>query len=198
MNKTNKAVRGSKNNKSMKGKKGTVGAPKKAFRFPRGRFTILKAAEFNDNVCELTARKRVNEALEAKTLTRLLDIPQASGAVGRPERSFMLTELVTADTKVFGSAPTPKTVKPAVKAKGKAKAKARKVAKTPAAPQPVTSTATVPLTEVTASVVTLTPAEPVTPVASEPTSEVVPAVETETASNAEQLAETTAPSMTTV
>jgi hypothetical protein len=134
------------NSKSMKGKKGTVGAPKKSFKFPKARFTYERAGEFNDNVCELTARKRVDEAVTSGVLVRLLDIPQKGGAVGRPQRSFLLATLAK-DAPLYGS--TPKTP---VKAR-----KVVKKAKEGAKPGKVTDTATVPLTVDTGNVVDIQP-----------------------------------------
>jgi len=78
-----------KTNTSLKGKWGTVGAPPKAVKFPRGKFTIKKLFALNQGVCELTLRKRIDAAVAAGTITQLKETVRQDG-VGRPNFLFQV------------------------------------------------------------------------------------------------------------
>lgn len=151
MNKKNKkSTKANRNPKSMKGKKGTVGAPLKTMKFPKTAFTVNRIVEMNPEVCELTVRNRFNRKLKAGEIVRLQDKPQAGGAVGRPNRQYLLKENVTKDTVLFGSdAPAA----PAKRATRKSKTVVAVTVNEPAAPAPVVSTPTT-------DVVSLAPATP--------------------------------------
>jgi hypothetical protein len=87
-------------NTSQKGKWGHVGAPPKNVKYPRNRFTVARAVELNEGVCELTIRKRIKSDVKAGKLVTLPVIKQAGGAVGRPKFCFQLKELVGKVTPV--------------------------------------------------------------------------------------------------
>jgi hypothetical protein len=145
--KSNKVNR---NPKSMKGKKGTVGAPLKPMKFPKTAFTVKRIVEMNEEVCELTVRNRFNRMLKAGEIVRLQDKPQAGGAVGRPNRQYLLKVNVTKDTVLFGSdAPAA----PSKRATRKSKTVVAVTVNEPTAPAPVVSTPT-------PDVVSLAPATP--------------------------------------
>lgn len=100
----------------MKGKKGTVGAPEKAIKYPRSRFTIARLVELNPLVCELTLRNRLKKEIVAGTILQGEKIKQPSGAVGRPKFSFVLKEIAeqtspkTVRVAKVKSAPSPAPV----------------------------------------------------------------------------------------
>lgn len=97
--------------RSMKGKmNGQAGAPEKAVRYPRGNFTVNSAIKLNaGHVCGLTVRNRITDDLKAKKLVRAPeDRKQPGGAVGRPQRVYILAELLKAKaTKTAPKTSTP-------------------------------------------------------------------------------------------
>lgn len=109
----------------MKGLKGTPGAPKKQFRFPRGKFTIGSVFELNKgSVCALTIRTRVADSTNDGTLFFAGYRPQPNGKVGRPSELFTVDAKLKADRNV-----------PVVKSPKAAKAKKVKVVKATKAPR---------------------------------------------------------------
>lgn len=128
-----------RNPKSMKGKKGTVGAPLKPMKFPKTGFTVGRIVELNPDVCELTVRNRFNRMLKAGAIVRLQDKPQPGGAVGRPNRQYLLKENVTKDTVLFGSAAP---AAPAKRVTRTRKARTAVTVNEPSSPAPVVSTPT--------------------------------------------------------
>lgn len=80
--------------KSQRGIKGTVGAPAKPVRFPKVKFTVKRAVAMNPNVCELTVRTAIKEALVVGELVNVGKVPQPKKAAGRPQFAFILKELV--------------------------------------------------------------------------------------------------------
>ena len=159
MNNKNKNQRG-----SLKGKKGTVGAPPKSFTIPKGKFTMKAIFAANADSCELTIRNKVSALLKDGKLAFGKPEPQPNGAVGRPQTTFK---------RVYGN----KAVAVVKKTrKARTVAVAATVAVTPTvAPEatPVVSAATVEV-PTTAPVADVTPLIPALPVEA-PASEVVTA-----------------------
>lgn len=106
-NKNKSAKRKQRNQKSMKGKWGKVGAPPKTTKFPKGVFTIESIHNRNKNQCKLSIRKKVEAAVDAGTLVRLKTRKQAHGAVGRPSAAYILKENFDSSKHEKGSAPAP-------------------------------------------------------------------------------------------
>lgn len=148
--------------KSQKGKYGKVGAPPKSVKYPRNRFTVERAVEFNPNVCALTVRNRIKDDVKAGMLVELDPVRQPKGGVGRPKFTYCQKALA-------GNYAKPATVKPAKTVK----AKKVKTPKTPAS-TPVVSVTT---PDVTPAPAPMTPEVTPTPavVAEAPAAEVVPA-----------------------
>ena len=134
-------------NTSQKGKWGKVGAPPKAIKYPKTKFTVARLVESNANVCELTIRTRIKNDVAAGVLVKVGDVKQPKSGVGRPKASFILKELaanlapVVAKTKKVKKVKAEKTVAP-VTAPVVAEVTAPVVEPTPA-----------PVAEVTAAVV---------------------------------------------
>lgn len=141
----------SKKVKSMKGKKGTVGAPEKSVKFPAGNFTIARAVSMNAGVCELTIRNRIKAAVKSGVLAVGDVIPQPKKAVGRPKFTYHLT----------GKTAT-------VKAKAPRKAKTVTVANVTneptVAPVTVPAPTVTPVVDTEVPVATVEPVETLTPV----------------------------------
>lgn len=140
-------------NTSQKGKWGHVGAPPKKLKaYPRTRFTIAQIVARNENVCELTIRKRIKADVKAGTLVTLPVIKQPKKAVGRPKFCFQLKTLVATPTKVTK---TPRVTKP----KTATVVTVSTNVPTAPTPAPVTNTTTPVVTapEVPATVVTPAP-----------------------------------------
>ncbi len=119
-------------NKSQKGKRdGVVGAPPKAVKFPRRKFTVADVVALNAAVvCELTVRKRIEKMVESGEIVEVGTVPQPKGAVGRPSVAFALKDVAaTLKTK------TPKTPK-TPKAKASKPASVPVVTVAPATPTP--------------------------------------------------------------
>lgn len=138
------------------------GAPKKAVRYPNGRFTVASVVAINKGtICALTVRNRVAEDLKSKRIVQVEDKPQAGGKVGRPQHQFVLATLA-------------KTLKP-VKAPA-SPAQPRKPKKAPAQVVTLTPVATV-TAEPPKDNVDVNPAPTETVTANEPKviAEVVPA-----------------------
>jgi hypothetical protein len=191
-NKNSKKNKANRNPKSMKGKKGTVGAPLKPMKFPKTGFTVNRIVEMNPEVCELTVRNRFNRMLKAGEIVRLQDKPQAGGAVGRPNRQYLLKVNVTKETVLFDpNAPKAET-KPAP-AKRTAKAKAPR--KTRKAAPSISDTAVLVNDVPTPDVVSLAPATPA-PEAPAPSETPVLTNGTESASTPTEPEKVTAPAST--
>ena len=98
-----------KNSKSLKGKKGTVGAPTKKTTFPKTSFTFETLFTRNENQCELSIRNKVKAGIKAGTIYVLQPKKQPNKAVGRPKDVFVLQENYDANKHVLaGSVKTPK------------------------------------------------------------------------------------------
>jgi hypothetical protein len=81
--------------KSLRGKKGTVGAPAKTIKFPRGAFTIAAVVAINPHVCELTVRNKIEAGVASKDLVRLSENLETK-KVGRPSFRYMTKTAATA------------------------------------------------------------------------------------------------------
>jgi hypothetical protein len=109
MKRKNKSVRGTK---SMKGQKGSVGAPQKPVKYPNSRFTIERVVSMNPNVCELTIRNRIKSDVAAGVLAVGDVIPQPKKAVGRPKFTYTVTgKTPVASTKATRKAKTVRVAK---------------------------------------------------------------------------------------
>jgi len=117
--------------KSLRGKKGTVGAPAKTIKFPRGGFTIAAVVALNPHVCELTVRNKIEAGVASKELVRLSENLETN-KVGRPSFRYM--------TKAAASAA--RATRKAIKAPRKATIPAAVLA-------PVTTEISTPVAEIT-------------------------------------------------
>ncbi len=90
-NKKNKLVSG---RTSLRGKKGTVGAPTIPVKFPTVPFTMAKLFAINSKgkykQCQLSVRTKVDELVVTGKLISLKPRKQAKGTVGRPAPMYVL------------------------------------------------------------------------------------------------------------
>lgn len=86
--------------KSQKGKWGKVGAPPKPIKYPRGAYTISQLVALNPQVCELTLRNTVTNAVRGYKMVKgvkvevpvtIVKLPKnfTKETVGRPNYRFM-------------------------------------------------------------------------------------------------------------
>jgi hypothetical protein len=86
--------------KSQKGKWGKVGAPPKPIKYPRGAYTIAQLVALNPQVCELTLRNTVTNAVRGYKMVKDVQVPVpvtivklpknfTKETVGRPNFRFM-------------------------------------------------------------------------------------------------------------
>jgi len=120
---TMKNTASARKSKSLRGLKGTVGAPPKTIKFPRGAFTIASVVSLNSHVCELTVRNKIEAGVASKELVRLSENLETK-KVGRPSFRYMTKANASAiksarkTVKARKSAPTavlaPATIAPEV------------------------------------------------------------------------------------
>jgi hypothetical protein len=111
--------------KSMRGKKGTAGAPARLIigltKNPcRGRFTLNDLVQLNGNtISSLTIRNRIHGTetckglLETGELTMLPEKHKAKGKPGKPADVFILTKYIKAPKATVETAPVVDTAPPA-------------------------------------------------------------------------------------
>jgi hypothetical protein len=96
--------------KSQKGKWGKVGAPPKAIKYPRGSYTIKQLVELNPQVCELTLRNTVTNAVRGFKMVdgakvnvevTIVKLPKNASkeTVGRPNFRFISKAAFDANQK---------------------------------------------------------------------------------------------------
>jgi hypothetical protein len=105
--------------KSQKGKWGKVGAPPKPIKYPRGSYTIAQLVALNPQVCELTLRNTVTNAVRGFKMVnkQKVEIPvtivrlpknAVKETVGRPNYRFISKAAFDANQKNI----KPRAVKP--------------------------------------------------------------------------------------
>ncbi len=93
---------------SQKGKKKTVGAPRKNVKYPRTlSWGFIDAWNNNPTVSDLTIRNRMKKDLELGLISLNGTRPQPKGKVGRPEQLYVLTALKKTEVKTSVVTPTP-------------------------------------------------------------------------------------------
>ena len=109
--KKNKMVRG---RKSLRGIKGTVGAPAIPVKYPKTPFTFAKLANSNSKgkykQCQLSVRTKLDADVASGAVISLKPRKQAKGAVGRPSPMYVLKSSFNPAKMV--TAPAPKKTGP--------------------------------------------------------------------------------------
>ena len=94
------------NGSSQRGKKGTVGAPSKAVKWPTTPFTMSVLYNRNKRTqCELSLRTKVNIGLDAGEIFPLTPKKQPKGSVGRPKAVYVLKDYFDKSKMVISDPP---------------------------------------------------------------------------------------------
>jgi PHD/YefM family antitoxin component YafN of YafNO toxin-antitoxin module len=99
---------------SLKGQKGSVGAPAKEIKIPSGPFTMAKLFKLHAagkyQQCHLTLRNKVEASVDSGELIALTPRKQKGGAVGRPAAVYIKADEFdkTKHVKAVRKAKTPK------------------------------------------------------------------------------------------